>query len=425
MKRIIIFTSVLLLLMVLIGTNVFGADYFLYDRETNKILFMGKNDSEFSEKIDMEKNPDYMMATDNPDIYLAIFAPENVQKTKKQDQPEPQKGQLIIFDVTTGRTDDLVELGYAPFQWVYTKDRSQFYISYKPTPDSENLELLRYNITDKTYEKLDNFAKEVSQLILSNDESSLYALVPSNKQRKETGQILILNTSPLSITHALPTNNNPHSLFLIGSDKLAIIDVDPKNRKGSGVLRIINSYDYSTIEEKVFPSPFKINNIWNSDSETLITIASRAQKNHIFKSSPDNVIVNEIDSFLLDFKYDTDKNCLYLLNSKNFQILNYNDDNQLTVCETDINKYDVYNYQINLIPNSDIAALYCLAGGKLKLIDLTDNSLLTKVSYGRSGKKFRNFMSNLVVSLALSVVTSYPYGGYYYNVCTVDLFRGS
>lgn len=35
MKRIISFGSVLLLVMVLIGTNVFGADYFLYDKETN------------------------------------------------------------------------------------------------------------------------------------------------------------------------------------------------------------------------------------------------------------------------------------------------------------------------------------------------------------------------------------------------------
>ncbi len=419
MRRIFTFSSLLLVLMILIGTNVFSADYFLYDKETNKILFMGKNDPEFIDKIDMEKNPDYLMATDNPDIYLAIFTPVNEKQAKKKKNESPQKGMLITFNVTTGQTEDLVELGYAPFRWVYTKDRHQFFISYKPTPDSETLELVHYNISEKTTEKLGDLAKEINQLILSKDETQLYALVPYDKIKEEPGKILALKSSPLALTSFIPIINNPFALFVIGSNRLVIIDADETYRNKPGVLRIINSSDYSLIEEKEFPSPYDIYNYFNHDTDTLITIASLGilRKSYIYKVSPNGLLVNEINSKMMDHKYIEDKNCLYILNTKDLQMLNY-DNNQLTICDTGSNKYDVYPYQINLIPGSDIAALYCPAGGKVKFINLNQNTLIASAVYGRSSKKFGNFMTNLMVNVVLSAATSFNY--YFYGA---DIFR--
>jgi hypothetical protein len=423
MRHTISFWFMMLFLVFFIGNDTLAADYFLFDKETNQILFMGKNDSEFSEKIEMVKNPDYIMATNNPDIYLAIFAPENVDKKKNNKQAEPQKGRLIIFNVATGRTEDIVELGYAPFRYIYTKDRSHFYISYKPAPDSETLTLLHYDISEKTSEKLEDFAKEVSHFVLSRDETVLYAIIPSNKKIKDPGKIQAINTLPLSIASTIPTENNPYALFCLDSDKLVIIDASTTNRKQSGRLRMVKASDYSIIEEKDFPAPFHIYNYWNPDSDTLITITNRAKKSYIFRTSPNGIITHEIDSTLLDSKYEADKELLYLLKAEDFQIIDYKND-QVTFCNTDQNYYDQYPYQINLIPNTEQAALFCYAGGKLKLIDLSQNSLLTKVKYGRPGKKFGNFMSNLIVSLALTAATSYTSGGYtYYTIYAVDLFR--
>ena len=111
MKRILL--VILILFVISVPTaNIFSADYFLFDRENNKILFMGTNDNEFTEKIDMEKNPDRLMPTNDPDKYLAIFAPE-VKRGKEKDA---QKGQLILYNIATGRTEDLVEIGYGPLK---------------------------------------------------------------------------------------------------------------------------------------------------------------------------------------------------------------------------------------------------------------------------------------------------------------------
>ncbi|NLW46608.1 MAG: hypothetical protein GXY86_04655 [Firmicutes bacterium] len=392
MKRIISFGSVLLLVMVLIGANVFGADYFLFDKETNKILFMGKNDSEFSEKIEMIKNPDYIMTTNNPDIYLAIFAPENVEKKKNKKQAEPQKGQLIIFNVATERTEDVVELGYAPFRYIYTKDRSHFYISYKPAPDSETLALLHYDISAKTSRKLEDFAVNVSKFIFSDDETSLYALVPFNKKKKQSGKIVILNPLTLTVANTIPTNNSPHHIYFLSQDKLVLIEADSNNLKSPGYYKIVNHSDFSVIDEKTFRPPYSISNNWDPKTTTLLTIVSRLNKTFILKASPDEFIFHEIDYKLYGYNYDTDTNRLYMLNGEEFRILNY-DTNEITVCFTDINLIDIYPYQINILPGSEIAALTCHLGGKLKLIDLTDNSLITKVRYGRPGVKFRKFMS--------------------------------
>jgi len=97
---------------------IFSADYFFFDKETNKILYMGAKDTQFAEKIDMEKNPDRLMPTNDPDKFLVIFAPE----VKKGHEKDAQKGELTLFNVNSGKTEDLVELGYGPFNWTYSDD---------------------------------------------------------------------------------------------------------------------------------------------------------------------------------------------------------------------------------------------------------------------------------------------------------------
>jgi len=166
----------------------------------------------------MEKNPDRMMPTNDPDKYLAIFAPE-VKRGKEKDA---QKGQLILYNINSGRTEDLVELGYGPFNWVYTKDHKHFFITYRPALTSDYYELLHYNIAEKTTEKLADFAKNVNDLVLSYDETRLYALIPGDEKSKdkEPGKVQVLSFGPLAVVTTLQMDVNPQALFVLGPEKL-------------------------------------------------------------------------------------------------------------------------------------------------------------------------------------------------------------
>ena len=56
-KIILLFCSIVLLTIPV--TTVFGADYFLYDKENRQVLHMGNEATEFTAKINMETEPNY------------------------------------------------------------------------------------------------------------------------------------------------------------------------------------------------------------------------------------------------------------------------------------------------------------------------------------------------------------------------------
>jgi hypothetical protein len=99
MKNIKIAITIVLLLTFLLPNLTLAHDFFLYDSESNKILVMGENDTQFTEKLSLNKNPDLIMKTFDPDKYLAIFTPG---KRKIEDQGSKEKFcSNFLFNLTT------------------------------------------------------------------------------------------------------------------------------------------------------------------------------------------------------------------------------------------------------------------------------------------------------------------------------------
>lgn len=420
MKRILL--VILLLVFISVPTaNIFSADYFLFDRENNKILYMGAYDTEFTEKIEMEKNPDRLMPTGDPDKYLAIFAPE-VKKGKEKDA---QKGQLIVYNIATGRTEDLVDMGYSPFNWVYTDDHNHIFITYRPTLTSDYYELLHYNIAEKTTEKIADFTKKITDLALSYDESKLFALIPGEK--KTPGKIEVLSYEPLQVNQTIEMDVNPQGLFALSPDRFTVIDADEKIRKKPGAIKIFDAADCSMVEDFKFDPPYTLTNHWYKDDETLITMVtskvSGKDKTYACKVTSDGIKTQELPPVWYKVHYENDMDSLFILTGTQFFVIDYELD-QVTFCDTGSNtQYHTLNY----IPETKMVILFTPQGGKVKFIDLgmyNKPKMVKSSSCGRASAKFGNFMTNLLVSVALSSMSyysSYNYG--YYYVYSVNLFR--
>jgi hypothetical protein len=398
--------------------NIFSADYFLFDRENNKILYMGAGDTQFTEKIDMEKNPDRMMPTDDPNKYLAIFAPE-VKKGKEKDA---QKGQLILFNIATGRTEDLVDLGYSPFNWVYTKDHRHLFISYRPELTSKYYEILHYDIAGKTTEKLPDYSIKLDDLILSYDEAKLYALIPG-EDGKTPGRVDVLSYGPLAVETSIQTDVNPYNLFPLSADKFALIDADEKNRKKTGAIKIYNTSDNTIGEDFKLDPPYKLNSYWYKDDQTLILVSNARRNSYAFKVTAAGIKMNEIPTSWLRFKYVKEADSLYLYTSSQFIMIDYTQE-KIQSCDAGVLGGF---YDIEEVPDMKMVVLFNPQGGNVKFINIQDNIKMVKsASCGRASAKFGNFMANLVVSAVLTYGSySYSNGYYYHNyyVYNVNLFR--
>jgi hypothetical protein len=401
-KYLISFLTIILITVPLI--NVFGASYCLFDKENSQLLLMGKDDVQFTKKIDIGEKPDQILPTNDPNKYMAIYTP---QAPKKGEEKNALKGELILFNSSTLKKEDSIELGYAPFTWVYTKDNKHLYISSRPSLESTSLELLHYDISQEKIEKLPNFTNHLDSICLSYDETKLFALIKGDNKAKTPGEILVLETSPLAISNKIVTTLNPQGLFFLNSQKIVLVDADEKNKKQQGVLQVINQSDYSTIEKYSFPVPYKISNNWYADDQTLITIADTPGKQSIiYKITPEKTQTFTTKTDWLSVKYIKDKDQLFILAKDTFRVVDFNSKKE-TVCVTGDNRYEdpfsssynnYYNYEMKYIPVLNSVMIYCKEGGKVKLVDLGQNQMSHSATYGRRGAKFGHFMANIFVN---------------------------
>ena len=422
MKRILMVILVLFVLSVPVST-IFSADYFLFDRETDKILSMGAKDTQFMEKIDMEKNPNVLMPTYDPDKYLAIFAPEVIKGKEK----DAQKGELILFNINTGKAEDLVELGYGPFGWAYSDDRKQFFITYHSELSTEVLDLLHYNIEAKTSETMAGFAKKINDLVVSADGTRLYALLPGDDKDKDKapGEVQVVSYSPLTVEKTLPMDVNPQALFILSSEKFVVVDADEKNHKKSGDIKVFNSADCSISDDFKFDAPYKIWNVWYKDHKTLLTMVNAPdKKSFACKINGDGIKTTNVPSdWIQAILYkDSEKDKLLIFTYSKFVTNDYTRD-KLSECKTDANSAF---YNLNYIPETNMVVLFPTQGGKVKFIDLNSSEpqMVKSAAFGRASAKFGNFMANLIVNVALTSMSyygSYNYG--YYNIYSVNFFR--
>lgn len=426
------FRIITILFLVLIFTSIaFGEDYFLYDLEMNKILYMGQNDTAFAEKLDMEKNPNLMMKTPDPNKYLAIYAPSisyDKKWFKKQiNLDRSVAGQLIVFNIATGRTEELINIGYYPFRWAYSQDHRHFFISYKTTPEGPQSNLLHYDFVEGKSEVMTDIKGDIEDLTLSVDEKKLFVVNDQGTQ----SQLITLEFGPFAIEHTMPTGGNPKRTFAMSDDRLALFSSDWSQNQDlkEGLVRLINLTDYSIVEEQKTKPMFSYYQ-WFEKEKTLIVACGQAKfgffgmygKGEFFKVTAQGIKYYDAKSPWLDFHYSPEKDTLYVLNESNMDVINYSLSpvRVKTGNNTFSNSNYLYFYQFNPLPNPDYMSIYCAHNGHIKFFDTNRNKMVEDLKCGRAGRRF--FSGLFEIDAEASIATSPDNSKYYIlNQATQDI----
>jgi hypothetical protein len=420
-----------LLLAFLITAQVFADDYFLYDAEGQKILFMGGKSTEFVEKLDMDKNPDYLMPTHNPDKFLAIYLPEITEGKRgifgnKKEEDIVKAGELILFNVATGRTEDLIQLGFSPFNYEYTEDHRHFVITYRTgRADDSTFEILYYNIPEQKSQKLTlpKWTKVVNQIVISPQSEQILLLL-DNKKRKLTikesksgygsfgkisgsPELVTLSFQPLAVKNELALESCPLWMYSITPERAVLICQnylnisDAKDRSGdyigAGTIRLLNPKDHSIIKDyKTYPA--NIYHHWYEKDKVLILnyyateSGLRKDLREIYmKIDTASTMSNEFTIPTGNFEYLGDKNCLYVITEDNLTVIDYKTGDTIP-CETGSNSSAGGYYEFLRVPDTDVAAIYKFEKSSVKFFDLNENRIIKKVICGRGLLKALNSM---------------------------------
>lgn len=386
-----------LLLMLGVNEGLFANNYFLYDLNENKILFMGEEETVFTEKLSMDKKPDYIMPTADPERYLAIFTPDRKQENI---------GRLVIFNIISGRTEDLVDLGYYPYRWHHSADNRQFYISYCVEKNGEYFELLKYDTKELTTLKMVSKVKEPVAMKLSENCQSLY--VVENSSDQTISRLLTITPDTLDIQRTLPLGKYPDKLFVLSEERIAIINRDLRatselkdtERREKGSLKLIDTVNNCVVEERELKEK-DVYTTWDDDNKVLIVSADHTRfmgtmglkgKGEFYKVTKDGIVYHLLKGGWIDLDYLPHLDRLYVLSGKTAQVIDYRN-NTVSEINTGNNLISngagtFYICRLQRLPDTNYEIIICYNNGDVRFIDLTENKLVKKIRCGRRGKRF-------------------------------------
>ncbi|NLW55906.1 MAG: hypothetical protein GX050_04705 [Firmicutes bacterium] len=438
----------MLLVLLTLSSIASGAEYFLFDAEENQILFMDEDDLSFSKTISMEKVPDLLMKTADPDKYLAIYGPDpakesaekgnffaNLFKTKEAEEKKSGiAGQLILFNVKTGRTEDLVELGFAPFNWEYSEDRQHFFITYRVSEEQDSaFELLKYNITEMTCAtiELPELTKRVNQLEINQELDRLYLLLDnedriSGKNQRIIGQpqLLAVNIRDFKVEESFGLDHAPLSFYILGKNKGVVTCQDWAIKSyyvngklqwhidvGRGSITLLDLQTQKPLEK------YKVdegNIYWQWFTEEQIYIGhyqsreSRTKRNyHFLKITGEGVESKDLTAEPLNFGYYPEDDKLYILHKDTISIIDYQI-NRTANYKTGNNLYKEHPYTFRKIPATDLAVIYSNEEGKVKFYDLKKNKVERKALSGRTWGKVAYLFKTIITKPtgAMTMITA-------------------
>lgn len=424
--------ALLLILSLVMTSSAIGQDFFLFDLEKNKILFMGNNDTAFAEKMDLEKIPDLVMRTNDPNKYLVVYMPQPPEdKEEFQDEWRPvadgpeseeKKGRLMLINIETGRTDDVIDLGYAPFRTSLSRDRKQFLVSSRTAPSGDVCEILHYNIAEKKSERLT--VGRVNNLDFSLDSKTGYALILDSEKN---GRVLTLSLSPLKIKHSLTTGSYPFKVYALSNNRAVLLELGGRWRsreisgmkvsdtieEHKGAVRLIDTEKNKVIETVTF-NPAYIWFEWYREQNTMFLIINEAKhewdsNNELVWSGTTRFVringngMKHIQTKLAwDYHYLPTKDILYALTERNLEVYDYNrsPEKPQKVIKTGMNYYNeefsqsggnyitTLRYFVNVLNEANLITVYSNYNGIIKFYDPETGKLIQKVK----GAKMRGML---------------------------------
>ncbi|MGE5607547.1 MAG: hypothetical protein ACM3YE_17880 [Bacteroidota bacterium] len=391
-RKVIIFT--ILFLLIIKPTLGLTKDYFLYDHEQNEILTI--NDAlptESLKKIGLTKNPDLMMATGVTDKFLAVHSSYRIMESKGQVSFQP--GRLMIFNAKSGRTEDLVEIGFAPYHWTYTKDRSCFFIAYYSSPKRDQVEILQYDINKAKLGKVSGIGREIVDLKLSLNDNTLLALVNLADFRQE---IVTFELAPFQIKSKLTVEPNAQHLFILGPDRAALVGFNSQRRKtGSGMIKIIDTFSNAIVEERKLNFPSSGVYWYEKNRSLFVTngiMKGRLMKGRIYKITGAGIRQHQIPRPWAGFSYLPEQDKLYILDDAGLTLIDYAQNFSKNFSLGESNYYPgQYRYYFQRLAETNLALIASFEKGYLKFYDLEKNQVLKNAKCGRTGELVLNVLS--------------------------------
>ncbi|HEX3044863.1 MAG TPA: hypothetical protein VHY08_08905 [Bacillota bacterium] len=381
MKKLPLLILGITLLIIIFASSVGGKDYFLYDFEKDKILFMGSEDTVFTEKINMEKNPHLVMQTYDPQKFLCVSKP---------DDQNNKAAQLYLFDISSGRTEDLIELGYARLCWDYTKDRKDFFIAYKPTPDSESFDILHYNIPEKKTEVMTKVANQVLNVYISEDDKNIFLV--KGKEEKESAQMITLSYAPWKVESKLTVGDDPNYLYVLGGGKVAILNRNSKGGNKSSLQYIDTKTneltDYRLYQSKVYYQWYEDEKVLVVATRDLIYQGSFSGSGEFFRVNAQGVKKAKAGVWF-DFEYLPKQDKLTILGEFKLRIIDYSDDSdnfystKTNNYYLDDNDHMIYIYQVQSVTDVNLLTIACFKKQSIKFFSLDQKKLLKEVKTGK------------------------------------------
>ncbi len=367
-------------------------EYFLYDHEKNVILNVKDNlKAETIKTIGLNKNPNMMMATGISEQYLAVFDSQKIGGEKGETFYEP--GKIIIFNAKVDRTNDFLEIGFAPYQWVYTKDRLHFFIAYYPSPKKEAVEFLHYDFKEQKATKIQGIACEIVDLQLTYDENALLAIIDSGKSVRE---LLKFQITPFQLKSRLEIGARTERLYTLGPDRVALISINKQRSRKSkpGTIKIIDTFANAVVEERKLFYP-NTGAYWYENSRSLFVtngiLNNGLMEGRIYRITGGGIRQHQISRPWAGFSFLPDQGRLYILNDTTLTLIDYPNNFSRTYKIDGPNYYPgQFHYFFQRLPQTDLAIIACFEKGYLKFYDLENNLVLKSVKCGRSGKRFIN-----------------------------------
>lgn len=391
MKRIFLILTIVSFWLLIPETGL-SREYYLYDHEQNVILNVNDNSkTELIKSIGLTKNPDLMMAIGIPHRYLAIF--NSIQIGKEKERTFYQPGKIVIFDAKVGRSEDLVEIGFAPYQWVYTKDRLHFFIAYYLSPKKEAVEILHYDFNEKKVERISGINGNLIDLQITYDEDALLAIVDSKDSVRKLDRIQI---SPFQFKSGFEIGAGAERIYILGPDRAALININKKRSRkyGSGVIKIIDTYGNALVEERTLFHP-NIAVFWHEENRSLFVtnglLSNGLMEGRLYKVTGAGIRQHQIPSPWAGFNYQLEQDRVYVLNDTSLTLIDYPNNFSRTFKLDGPNYYPAqFSYYFQRLFQTNLAIIACFEKGYLKFYDLEKNQVLKSVKCGRTEKRVIN-----------------------------------
>lgn len=424
MHRILIFIIIVAFIFL---TPTIGStrEYFLYDHEQNEILNINDNLKTGNiKKIGLTKNPDLMMSTGVPDKFLTVFNSHQVWNDKGQ--TGFQQGKIILFNAKTGRTEDLLEIGFTPYHWVSTKDRLHFFIAYYSSPKKESLEILHYSVSEKKATKVQGITGEIVDLKLTYDENKLLAMINPVKTPQE---LVTFQITPLQIKSKLEIGLKSEHLYILGPDRAALVGFNQHRAKKNefGVIKIIDTYGNAIVEKRKLSSP-NIGAYWYEKNRSLFVtnglLTNKLMEGRIYKVTGAGIRQHQISRPWAGFSYLPEQDCSYILNDTTLTMIDYTKNFSKTFEVGQANYYPgQFHYYFQRLPQTNLAVIACFEKGYLKFYDLEKNQVLKNATCGRNGIRFLNSLTFKGDLESRTVVTTNRWQSRFYvlNCATQDI----